>query len=538
MLASCASEVIALDETRLDHMNRRVPIVRHVKKGDLQFFPGKLVSLCDVRLQQWRTIEALVSVSENGREHACQVVYTVKKGALILADLGSVGVRWCDELTERGESWITRLKESTTLVVLQTSDEAGYPFDRLVWLGVGASKATDAVRHIQFRQGGVLRQYLTTVCTPTIVPLPEMARLSAPRWESEVAVVTLTREVGVHLIWRNTFLVVQAHVRACLIMAHVMQTIRMDVALRAEVDAFDVSLPILCKTVPQWQWDERDGIDDGAPQGRRLGILRPSTRLRVQTPLISLPHGTILCRHPFSGKPTCEDAPNDPALDQGRARDRVAALLFQREAHITALKRLAQTASPPQPKPVPPQMKLHRGRPSPVVEPDPTLVPPSLAFQQPFIGLPRTITWNSDEAMPMGALTLLDTALSASLDSACRSPHGSFTHLRPLSLESMGHVQKPCLSISLNCIAAHWEIEVFFSEGKEELGLKHFHMLSVSSLQQCWTLAMLVSVFLGEGLQQWYTSWQRPVSTGEAQGEIQGRHCRCLLAWSHNQSPG
>src|SRR5947207_12087773 len=55
-LAAFASEVVALDEMHLDQVSRRLPILRHLKRGDAQLLPGKLVALFDVRLQQWRAI--------------------------------------------------------------------------------------------------------------------------------------------------------------------------------------------------------------------------------------------------------------------------------------------------------------------------------------------------------------------------------------------------------------------------------------------------------------------------------------------------
>src|SRR5258705_10600231 len=65
-LASFAREVVALDEMSLDQVSRRLPILRHLKKGDTQLLPGKLVALFDVRLQQWRAIEYIATASENG----------------------------------------------------------------------------------------------------------------------------------------------------------------------------------------------------------------------------------------------------------------------------------------------------------------------------------------------------------------------------------------------------------------------------------------------------------------------------------------
>jgi hypothetical protein len=57
ILASFATEVVALDEMYLDQVKRRLPILRHFHKGDLELLPGKLVALFDVRLQQWRAIK-------------------------------------------------------------------------------------------------------------------------------------------------------------------------------------------------------------------------------------------------------------------------------------------------------------------------------------------------------------------------------------------------------------------------------------------------------------------------------------------------
>jgi len=86
-----------------------------------------------------------------------------------------------------------------------------------------------------------------------------------------------------HLIWSSKALVVQAQVWACLILAQVMQAIRMEVALRAEVDAFEVSLPLLFETMPNWQWHRRDGIEEWVRQGRRLGIIRLSDESQLNS---------------------------------------------------------------------------------------------------------------------------------------------------------------------------------------------------------------------------------------------------------------
>jgi len=84
-------------------------------------------------------------------------------------------------------------------------------------------------------------------------------------------------------------------------------------------------------------------------------------------------------------------------------------------------------------------------------------------------------------------------------------------------------------------IAARWDIEVFFGDGKEELGLDQYQVMSAAALLRFWTLAMLAYVFLEEEQQRLCLAWHRPVSIGEARREIQRRHRRRLLLWLHDQ---
>ncbi len=405
-LASFATEVVALDEMYLDQVSRRLPILRHFKKGDVQLLAGKLVVLFDVRSQQWRTIDYIAQAKENGMEHARSLLGSVKRGALLLADLGYFSFRWFDELTELGSSWISRVKDHTTVVVLHTYYEAGETFDRLVWLGAWDIRGKYAVRQVQFRQGGLLRQYFTNVCDPTVLPLPEIARLYARRWDIELAFLTLKRELGLHLIWSSKSVVVLAQVWACLIIAQVLQAIRMEVALQADVDAFEVSLPLLIEALPQFGLQERDGLVECVRQGRRLGIIRPSTRLRIQAPeipreqLISLPQGTVLCRQPCyrqessPDKPISSDKPISPQLEVHPQRDRLVAILRQREAQVKALARQAKALQAAKPKVVPIKSETDQtqeskarvaSRPMPPVQPDPSIVRPSWTFLQPLV---------------------------------------------------------------------------------------------------------------------------------------------------------
>jgi len=84
-------------------------------------------------------------------------------------------------------------------------------------------------------------------------------------------------------------------------------------------------------------------------------------------------------------------------------------------------------------------------------------------------------------------------------------------------------------------IAARWDIEVLFGDGKEELGLDQYQVMSALAIVRFWTLAMLAYVFLEEEGHRLQEQWQRQVTLGEARREIQRRHRRHVLDWLHGQ---
>ncbi len=192
---------------------------------------------------------------------------------------------------------------------------------------------------------------------------------------------------------------VLAQVWACLIIAQVLQAIRMEVALRAQVDAFEVSLPLLIEALPQFGSQGCDGIVECVRQGRRLGIIRPSTRLRIQAPeiprddLIPLPQATVLCRQPCyhdeanPDKATSPDKRIGPQIEAHPQRDRLVEILKQREAQIKAAARQANKAeqtAPPKAGPIKPKATVAASK-KPPVQPDPTIVRPSWTFLHPLV---------------------------------------------------------------------------------------------------------------------------------------------------------
>jgi hypothetical protein len=152
-LAPFASQVVALDETTLDPVARKLPIFRHFKTGAVELLPGKLAGLFDVRLQLWRRIDYLPSALQNSKVHARAMLEGLAQGTLVLFDLGYFGFEWLDELTKRKLWWVSRLREKTSYSIIHTFYQSEEVFDGLVMLGTPQARTRYAVRLVRWRVG-------------------------------------------------------------------------------------------------------------------------------------------------------------------------------------------------------------------------------------------------------------------------------------------------------------------------------------------------------------------------------------------------
>jgi hypothetical protein len=286
-LAAFASGVYALDETTLDQVARRLPALRTAAAGSVATLPGKLSALFDVRLQQFVRVVHQANPVQNEKLAARDLVAPLRPGALVLADLGYFGFRWFDDLTDQGLHWVSRLRQKTSTGLVHVWYEQDGVFDGVVWLGAHrADRAKHAVRLVRFRVGAQAYAYLTNVLDPTVLPIGEIARLYARRWDLELAFRLIKQYLGLHLLWSSKVAVVLQQVWAVLLIAQIVQALRLEIAARAEIDPFDVSLPLLVRYAPQYTARGRDPIAAFVQEGRRLGFLRPARRIRLQIPLI------------------------------------------------------------------------------------------------------------------------------------------------------------------------------------------------------------------------------------------------------------
>ncbi len=282
-LASFASEVVAIDQTTLDQVLRHLPSLRGMEKGDHRLLAGKLAGVFDVCQQQWRYVEHIPDPDQNEKVTAPALLAHIRKGALILMDLGFFSFEWFDRLTQEGYSWISRLRQKTSYEIVHAFFQQGETFDGLIWLGAyRADRARQMVRLVSFRMKTGTYAYITNVLEPSQLSLQDIAVLYARRWDIEMAFKLIKRELGLHLLWSAKPTVVLQQVWAVLLISQILYALQLEIAGRAGVDPFDVSLTLLVEYLPSW--NDIDFIQLAVERGREAGFIRPSRRIRIQTP--------------------------------------------------------------------------------------------------------------------------------------------------------------------------------------------------------------------------------------------------------------
>jgi hypothetical protein len=286
-LAPFATQVVALDETALDPVARTLPSLRGLPTEAT--IPGKLAGRFDLRLQQWQTIQFCPDYRQNERVLARALVADLPPTSLVLCDLGYFGFEWFDDLTSAELYWLSRLREKTSYTIVHTFYRDGEVLDALVWLGAyRADRARYLVRLVAFPHGQQVRRYITNVSDPGLLSIAEIARLYARRWDIEMAVQLVKEHLGLGLLWSSKPVVIQQQVWAVLIIAQLIQALRLEAAARAGVDLFDVSLPLLVRYLPRYAAWGHDPLAAFLEDGERLGFIRPSRRVQVSAPLPAL----------------------------------------------------------------------------------------------------------------------------------------------------------------------------------------------------------------------------------------------------------
>ena len=131
-----------------------------------------------------------------------------------------------------------------------------------------------------------MHRYLTNVLDPYQLPLAEVARLYARRWDSELAFCVLKEPLQVSQLWSANWEVVQVQIWCALHLAQLFHGLQVHLAAQEGVDPFDVSIDWLVEVVPPLLQRGIAPLPALGQRGREVGLIRPSTRLQVQVPFV------------------------------------------------------------------------------------------------------------------------------------------------------------------------------------------------------------------------------------------------------------
>ncbi len=86
---------------------------------------------------------------------------------------------------------------------------------------------------------------------------------------------------------------------------------RLEIAHKAGVDPFEVSIGLLAQYAPQYAYEGRNPVEIFVERGRKPGFIRPSRRTRIRAPSIPVeailpaPLGLALIRTPRCANRKC-----------------------------------------------------------------------------------------------------------------------------------------------------------------------------------------------------------------------------------------
>ena len=287
-LAPFATEIFCLDETRLDAVRRYLKPLRGFSAHDPACFAGKLVGLLDLRAQRWLRLEWREDVHENCRVDMLDFLQGLSVGSLLLFDLGYFSFSFFDILTQWKLWWVSRYRENTSYQIAHVFYRQREVLDALVWLGTGQKQARHLVRLVRLSDGVGVRMYLTNVCDPQLLSLGEVAQLYARRWDIELAFRLLKEYLGMSHWWSSKQELILVQIWIVLILSHLVYALRERIALAAQCDPFEVSMPLLVELLPRLGGSPSLQLEQLVQEGRKSGLLRASPRLVLMVPQVEL----------------------------------------------------------------------------------------------------------------------------------------------------------------------------------------------------------------------------------------------------------
>lgn len=259
-LAPFATEVYALDATTLDK------IVRSDPDTGQRSLARRVHTCFDLRRQLFQVIALTPNPAANERPLVPPLVAGLPTSSLLIMDRGYTSFALFDRVVGEGFDLLTRYDKTFT-VVHSLTDTQGVRDELGFCGGYRADKRQTLLRRITVPvPGSRPRTCLTSVRDPAVLPPSEAVRLYARRWDVEVDFKTIKRGLGLHLIWSNQWTMIALQIWATLVIFQIASGIRAEIARRAGISLFEVSLQLLVQRLPR--------IVQG-PQGRQDAHRQP-----------------------------------------------------------------------------------------------------------------------------------------------------------------------------------------------------------------------------------------------------------------------
>lgn len=284
-LAPFASEIMALDETTWDAVQRHLPALRALPTGDVGLMGGKMAGRFNLRTQLWDLVQFRDNPVGNCKLDCCSLVQGLPLNTLLLFDLGYFSFAFFDYLTQMHFWFISRLREDVQYQIAHTFYRQDGTLDALVWLGAtgrNSSRSASLVRLIRFWDGKQMCSYLTNQTDPQKLSLPDIARLYARRWDIELAFLTLKEHLGLHHWWSGIDVLRKQQALIVLIVAQLLNATRLLIAAEQGCDPFEVSFPLLVKYLPKHL--KEHPVVWAIQHGHAYDLFRPSSRCVIVAP--------------------------------------------------------------------------------------------------------------------------------------------------------------------------------------------------------------------------------------------------------------
>jgi hypothetical protein len=114
-----------------------------------------------------------------------------------------------------------------TYEIVHVCDQGDGLLDAIVYLGPAEGVHANApVRLLQFWHQGKHYRYLSNVLDPRMLPLADVVKLYARRWDIELAFRAIKDHLNLHHLWSAKPTVIQVQLWCCLILAQVYHALK------------------------------------------------------------------------------------------------------------------------------------------------------------------------------------------------------------------------------------------------------------------------------------------------------------------------